>query len=153
MKIFKNFTIALLLILTSTLAYSQEPATLTLEIKKTIKGAKQLNVNLDRQMKTKYWKEDYIKIVITVKSKDINPGTAVILAHGKRYNVKAFCVDGQNLEIVMPNVSTPLIINHKEIEEDISCEIYVPFTYTVSCPEAEKSMDIFNCDEVITVDI
>ena len=145
---FKNTIIAFLLVLSSTLLYAQEPATLTLVSTKKVEGVDRLTVSLDRHMNATTWEEDYIKFVITVTMNEVSRDVAKALVIDQRYAVRAYSFDGSILKMGMPNLTFPLYINGEEVPELFTCEIFVPVNYSVIYTKEIRPMGTTN-NEII----
>ena len=131
MKILKNTTFAITLMLISSITFAQENATITYVCSKNIQGATEVLFDLNGEVTTEFWNNDYAKVVIHIKANGASKEVIKHLMTQKRFNLSGYKSSQETYEISMPYIDLPAFINGNEFKEELSFQLFLPH-YTLA---------------------
>ncbi len=142
MKTLKTQILSTLLILSSIFLFAQEPSVTSISNPQNIFDASTLYLELDGDINTETWNNDYVLIQMEISAKNVSCETAKYLISVERFCLKLQAREDGSLVFYMPNLKLPVLINGERLWEDISYHVYVPQDVKV---KFRSPMSIFPC--------
>ncbi len=126
MKNSKNVLLTTVLTLLGLFSFAQDQETVTLISSKNLYGATQVFVDLYGNVQTESWDQDFIRIVLKVKTNGVTREVVKHLMTKKRFKITSFKKDLSCLQLSNPNLTLPVYINGKRLKEDVNYTIFAP---------------------------
>lgn len=132
MKTLKNQILTIMLVLSGTFFYAQEPvgqpepATFNLVTFQNVGDSADLYVDLDGVVNAEIWDRDYMLIEMEVRASNVTLEVAKYLIGKERFCLKLYPLQDGSLVLYMPNLRLPVFINGKRLSEDVSFKVFVP---------------------------
>lgn len=142
MRNLKTLLLTTSFILISLFSFGQDQETITFVSSKSMEGASNVILDLQGNVQTELWNEDYVRIVLEVKTTGLTKEVVRHLASKKRFQIEVNKANSNTLILLNSNMNMPVYINGRELKEDISYKIYIPQnTIVFVTPEMEDISD------------
>ena len=122
-KLFGILTIPLVFSFTTALSQTSE---VVLVKSFNLQGSQNVALQLDGPVEVKTWKQDILRVQVTIRLEDFSSAILKSLVQSRRYNLKSLPADNGSLHITMPGIKRDVRIRGRQLQEHLSYTVYRP---------------------------